>query len=111
MAQITEREAAACTIPTDRPESADVMPADAARRPAVSGRLHAVGPCRAFSIPPSSHTAPTPHRLERLHDHVRLERMPSDGAPQPANGAPRAAPPRPGFGIEFKHEDAEPYAL
>ncbi len=103
-------------------EAVDVMQADATRCLGVSGFLAADALCRAFSIPLSSHTAPSLHlpmcmaseavrHMEWFHDHVRIERMLFDGAPQPENGVLRPDPTRPGFGLEFKAADAEPYAV
>jgi L-alanine-DL-glutamate epimerase-like enolase superfamily enzyme len=100
----------------------DVLQADATRCGGPTGFLAVAALCDAFAIPLSSHCAPALHlplgcaairmrHLEWFHDHVRIERMLFDGAPEPHAGGLRSDAERPGFGLEFKHRDAERYAL
>lgn len=101
----------------------DVLQADGTRCAGITGFLQ-VGPlCAAAGLPLSAHTAPTIHLpacaavscdlapLEFFHDHVRIERMLFDGAPQPADGVLRWDPSRPGLGVEFKRADAERFRI
>lgn len=44
--------------------------------------------------------------LEWFHDHVRIEHLLFDGAPDPVAGRLAPAEDRPGFGLEFKEQDA-----
>lgn len=95
----------------------DVLQADATRCGGVTGFLGVAALCEAFGVPLSSHCAPALHaplccaaqpavHLEYFHDHVRIERLLFDGAPQPRDG--RLAPPRdrPGLGLTLKEQDA-----
>lgn len=103
-------------------DAVDVMQADITRCLGVTGFLKVEALCRAFSVPLSSHTAPTLHlpvclasdklrHMEWFHDHVRIEAMLFDGAPQPHEGMLRPDPARPGFGVVFKQADAQRYAV
>jgi hypothetical protein len=49
--------------------------------------------------------------LEWFHDHVRIEQMLFDGAPEADDGVIRPDPSRPGHGLAFKIADAEPYKI
>ena len=50
--------------------------------------------------------------LEWFHDHVRIERMFFDGAPQPRPGGVLTPDPdRTGYGLEFRDEAAAPYRI
>ena len=100
----------------------DVQQADATRCLGLTGFLQADVLCAAFSQPLSVHCAPALHlhaalaarslwNQEWFHDHVRIERMLFDGAPVPKDGVIRADLSRPGLGLEFKHQDARPYAV
>ncbi len=103
-------------------EAVDVMQADATRCGGVTGFGQAAALCEAFHVDLSAHCAPALHRhlgcaaprfrhCEWFHDHVRIERMLFDGAPVPQDG--RIAPDmtRPGFGLDFKQQDAERFAV
>jgi len=48
---------------------------------------------------------------EYFHDHVRIEQMLFDGVSPPQNGVLKPDLSRPGFGIEFKHRDAEKFKI
>lgn len=100
----------------------DVLQADATRCAGITGFLRAGALCKARSLPLSAHTAPALHvpaccatvplrHLEYFHDHVRMERMLFDGAPEPVDGALHPDPSRPGFGLELKRSDAASYAV
>jgi L-alanine-DL-glutamate epimerase-like enolase superfamily enzyme len=99
----------------------DVLQADATRCGGITGFLQAASLCQAFHLPLSAHTAPTIHtqvgcaaiplrNLEYFHDHVRIENMFFDGAPQPVRGELHPDLSRPGMGIELKQADAERFA-
>lgn len=95
----------------------DVLQGDATRC-GVTGFLEMAALCDAFGIPFSSHTAPALHahlgcassrlrHIEYFSDHVRVEQLLFDGATTRQNGGfvqPDLA--RPGFGLEFKAQDA-----
>ncbi|REE21512.1 L-alanine-DL-glutamate epimerase-like enolase superfamily enzyme [Paraburkholderia sp. BL27I4N3] len=102
--------------------SVDVLQADASRCGGITGFLQAATLCDAYHLPLSAHCAPALHlhvacaapRLrhqEWFHDHVRIEAMLFDGAPQPRDGAIAPDLSRPGCGLEFKHADAAPYLV
>jgi L-alanine-DL-glutamate epimerase-like enolase superfamily enzyme len=100
----------------------DVQQADATRCAGITGFMRAAALCEAYCVPLSSHCAPGIHahadcaattvrHLEYFHDHARIERMLFEGALTPVNGELRPDKARPGLGIEFKHKDAERYAI
>lgn len=99
----------------------DVLQADATRCAGITGFLKAAATCEAFGLPLSAHTAPALHLplccaitaagpLEYFHDHVRIERLLFDGAPEPINGCLAPDLTRPGLGLELKTKDADAYA-
>jgi L-alanine-DL-glutamate epimerase-like enolase superfamily enzyme len=100
----------------------DVQQVDASRCLGITGFLQAGALCDAHHIDLSGHCAPALHlhaacavprlrHLEWFHDHVRIERMLFDGAPNPKNGFIEPDMCRPGLGLEFKEQDAEQYAV
>ena len=100
----------------------DVLQADATRCLGITGFLRAAVLADAHHLELSGHCAPSLHchpacaitnlrHLEYFHDHVRIEHMLFDGAPCPVHGALRPDRTRPGLGLEFKHQDAERYAV
>jgi L-alanine-DL-glutamate epimerase-like enolase superfamily enzyme len=100
----------------------DVLMPDATRCGGITGLLKVAALGEAFSIPLSAHTAPSLHahpccaiesvrHVEYFHDHVRIERMFFDGAPEPVGGALRPDLSRPGLGLEFRRTDARRYAV
>lgn len=100
----------------------DVLQADATRCGGISGFLKAGYLCEAWQLPFSSHCAPALHLhaalslpsffiAEYFFDHARIENMLFDGVAQPENGALRPDLSRPGFGIDFKYNDAEKYKV
>lgn len=94
----------------------DVLQADATRCGGISGFLRAAALSDAYLIPLSSHCAPSIHlapslaaprfkHMEWFHDHVRIEHMLFEGAPQLHDG--HAAPNNlPGHGLLFREADA-----
>jgi L-alanine-DL-glutamate epimerase-like enolase superfamily enzyme len=99
----------------------DVLQVDATRCAGFTGFLQAAALCRAYHLPLSAHCAPTLHvhvgcaatpmrHIEYFHDHVRIENMLFDGAPQPVKGVLRPDLSRPGIGLELKRADAERFA-
>ena len=103
-------------------DAVDVLQADGTRCGGITGYLAAGGLCQARSMPFSAHCAPSLHAhpscalpafcyLEFFHDHDRIEHLFFDGALSPVDGALRPDPTRPGFGLEFKRQDAARYAL
>ncbi|HET6907072.1 MAG TPA: enolase C-terminal domain-like protein, partial [Rhodanobacteraceae bacterium] len=100
----------------------DVLQADGSRCAGISGFMQANALCEAFNLPLSAHCAPALHahpacaarplrHIEYFHDHVRIENMLFDGVLQPTDGALHPDASRPGFGLEFKHADAERYRV
>jgi L-alanine-DL-glutamate epimerase-like enolase superfamily enzyme len=100
----------------------DVQQADATRCGGFTGFLQIAAVCDAFHVDLSGHCAPALHlhaacaaprlrHLEWFHDHVRIERMLFDGAPQPRNGEIAPDLSRPGNGLAFKRQDAARYAV
>lgn len=100
----------------------DVQQADITRCGGVTGFLQIAAICEAFHIDLSGHCAPAQHlhaacaaprlrHLEWFHDHVRIEHMLFDGAPEARDGAIRPDLSRPGNGLSFKHADAAQYRL
>ncbi|MBU6428014.1 MAG: mandelate racemase [Cyanobacteria bacterium REEB65] len=102
--------------------SVDVLQADATRCGGVTGYLQAASLAQAHMLPLSAHTAPSLHLhlacatplgapLEYFHDHVRIEALFFDGVILPVNGVLRPDRSRPGLGLEFKRQAAEPFAI
>lgn len=98
------------------------LQADASRCEGISGFLHAAALCQARSLDLSAHCGPALHahaccapvrlrHLEYFHDHARLERMLFDGVLEPEGGKLLPDLSSPGNGLEFKHADAERFAL
>ena len=101
----------------------DVLQADATRCAGITGFLQVGALCDAFAIPLSAHTAPSLHlapccalgrvrHIEYFHDHVRIEQMLFDGAPQPhTDGCLYPDLSRPGLGLELKRSDASRFEV
>jgi len=100
----------------------DVQQADVTRCGGYTAFLQVAALCEAHHIDLSGHCAPSLHlpvacaaprmrNLEWFHDHVRIERMLFDGAPQPRGGMIRPDFERSGHGLEFKFKDAERYRV
>lgn len=100
----------------------DVLQADATRCKGITGFLRAAAIADAFTLPLSSHCAPSLHlhvccaaprvrHMEYFHDHVRIEHMLLDGALSPAGGEIEPDLGRPGLGLELKEADAQRFAV
>ena len=100
----------------------DVLQADATRCAGFTGFLRVDALCEARCLPLSSHCAPILHlhpcctsqrvrHMEYFHDHVRIATMLFDGVPVPVAGELHPDLSRPGIGLEFKHSDAQRYAV
>jgi len=70
----------------------------------VTGASAGVG--RATALEFSACAAPRLRHLEWFHDHVRIEHMLFDGAPEPHDGEISPDFSSPGFGLAFKNRDA-----
>lgn len=95
-----------------------VLQADCTRCGGITGFMRAAALCEATNTDLSAHCAPAAHlhvacavpRLrhqEWFHDHVRIEHMLFDGAPDLENGTIKPDDTRPGHGLVFKRQDAE----
>jgi L-alanine-DL-glutamate epimerase-like enolase superfamily enzyme len=100
----------------------DVQQADATRCGGVTGFMQAAALCEAHHVDLSAHCAPALHRhlacsaprfrhLEWFHDHVRIEQMLFDGAPEAHDGAIAPDRSRPGLGLTIRRRDAERFAV
>ena len=100
----------------------DVMQADVTRCGGVSGFLQVGALCDAHHIDLSGHCAPAAHRhvacaaprlrhLEWFHDHVRIEHLFFDGAPQAEDGAIAPDLAAPGLGLRLKERDADRFRV
>lgn len=105
-----------------RAEAVDILQADVTRCLGVTGWLQAAALAYGFDIPLSAHTAPAIHahvacaapqieHVEYFYDHVRIERMLLDGAPEPVDGSLRPDPSRLGLGLELKPQEAEKWRI
>lgn len=100
----------------------DVLQADATRCGGVTGFLRAAAICDAHGIPFSSHCGPSIHlhpacaaprvrHMEWFHDHVRIEHMLFEGAPNLHEGHIEPDFSRPGHGLTFRKADAERFRI
>ena len=100
----------------------DVLQIDATRCCGYSGFLTAAAVANAFSTPISSHCAPAVHlpvasacwhlrHMEWFHDHVRIEHMLFEGAPQIHDGSVAPDLQLTGHGLELKRADAEKFRV
>jgi len=103
-------------------QAVDVLQADVTRCGGITGFFKVSALCDAYHLDLSGHCAPALHcavgcavprlrHLEWFHDHVRIEHMLLDGAPQPRRGVIRPDLGRVGHGLELKEQDAERYIL
>jgi L-alanine-DL-glutamate epimerase-like enolase superfamily enzyme len=106
---------------TDGP-CVDVLQADVTRCGGVTGLLHVGALSAARHIELSGHCAPAAHlavacaiphlrHLEWFHDHVRIEHMLFEGAPQARDGAITPDLTRSGLGLALKECDAERFRV
>jgi len=102
--------------------SVDVLQADLTRCGGVSGFMQAASLCEAFHLELSAHCAPALHlhvccsaprfrHQEWFHDHIRLESMLFEGAPQVESGEIAPDLTRPGHGLQLREADARRYAI
>jgi L-alanine-DL-glutamate epimerase-like enolase superfamily enzyme len=102
--------------------SVDVLQADVTRCGGITGFMQVSALCEAQHVDLSGHCAPALHlhaacaasrlrHLEWFHDHVRIEHMLFDGAPEPHDGAISPDFSSPGFGLAFKNRDAERFRI
>ncbi|CUH40805.1 L-rhamnonate dehydratase [Jannaschia seosinensis] len=103
-------------------DAVDVLQADATRCGGFTEFLMADGLAAAHELPLSSHTAPALHlhvccaamqirNVEWFADHVRLEKMFFDGAPEPRAGLVAPDLSRPGLGLDLRRADAERWRI
>ena len=99
----------------------DCLQADVTRCGGITGFLDVGALCAARSIDLSSHCAPAVslvaciasanvRHLEYFSDHVRVERLLFDGAPEPLDGGLQPDLSRPGLGLELKRAVADHFA-
>jgi L-alanine-DL-glutamate epimerase-like enolase superfamily enzyme len=100
----------------------DVLQADATRCAGITTFLRVGALCEARLLNLSAHCAPSLHvhpccavmpvrHVEYFHDHVRIEQLLFDGALMPNNGALYPDRTRPGFGLDFKRQDAAKWRI
>ncbi|ELR85622.1 hypothetical protein W7U_10380 [Mycobacterium sp. H4Y] len=100
----------------------DCLQIDVTRCGGITDWVRAAAVAAARNVDVSGHCAPNLHahvataipnlrHLEYFHDHHRIEHMLFEGALAPEDGALRPDQHRPGFGLEFKHSDAERYRV
>ncbi|MGB7819250.1 MAG: enolase C-terminal domain-like protein [Ornithinibacter sp.] len=76
---------------------------------AASTHLEVSGHCAPHQHAPVMAAVPNLRHLEYFHDHVRIERMFFDGAPDPVDGALPLPAELPGNGLSFRPERAAHY--
>jgi L-alanine-DL-glutamate epimerase-like enolase superfamily enzyme len=100
----------------------DVLQADVTRCGGITELLHIGGLCGANQVPFSAHCAPavsahaccaieTVEHIEYFHDHVRIESMLFEGAPEPEDGELRPVESRAGLGLEPRRSVLEEYRV
>ena len=100
----------------------DVLQADATRCAGITGFLQVGALCQSYGLPLSAHCAPALHthpacalpalrHIEYFHDHVRIEQMLFEGAPELRLGALYPDRSRPGLGLELREADAARYRV
>jgi L-alanine-DL-glutamate epimerase-like enolase superfamily enzyme len=100
----------------------DVLQADVTRCGGITELLHIGGLCGANQMPFSAHCAPaisahaccaleTAEHIEYFHDHVRIESMLFEGAPEPKDGELRPVESRAGLGLAPRRSVLEEYRV
>jgi L-alanine-DL-glutamate epimerase-like enolase superfamily enzyme len=100
----------------------DVLQADVTRCGGITELLHIAGLCSARQVPLSAHCAPavsahafcaaeTAEHIEYFHDHVRIESMLFEHAPEPDGGELRPDERLAGTGLEPRESVLEEYRL
>ena len=103
-------------------QSVDCLQIDVTRCGGITEWVRAAAVAAAAGLQVSGHCAPNLHaqvaasvpnlrHLEYFHDHVRIEDLIFDGALDPQGGVLRPDQGRPGLGLEFIEEAAEPYRV
>src|SRR3954452_15172957 len=103
-------------------EAVDVLQADVTRCGGVTELLHIGGLCAASQAPFSAHCPPavsahvccaveTVRHIEYFHDHVRIESMLFEGAPEARDGELRPVESRAGLGLEPRRSVLEEYRV
>src|SRR5699024_5993297 len=103
-------------------KAVDVLQGDITRCGGVTGFLNVASICEKYQVHLSAHCAPALHlhvgpcvsnfrHAEYFYDHVRIENMLFDGVQTPEYGIVYPDLSRPGFGLEFKKEDAEEFKI
>jgi L-alanine-DL-glutamate epimerase-like enolase superfamily enzyme len=103
-------------------QAVDCLQVDVTRCGGITDWLRAAAVAAAHNLQVSGHCAPNLHahvaaavpnlrHLEYFHDHVRIEGMLFDGVLDPTGGVLRPDQGRPGFGLVFKHSDAEQFQV
>jgi L-alanine-DL-glutamate epimerase-like enolase superfamily enzyme len=98
----------------------DCLQLDVTRCGGISEFLRGAALAAAHNLQVSGHCAPNLHahvgaavpnlrHVEYFHDHQRIERLLFDGVLDPAGGAMRPDPDRPGHGLALRTADAERY--
>jgi L-alanine-DL-glutamate epimerase-like enolase superfamily enzyme len=103
-------------------DAVDCPQADITRIGGITEFLRVAGLARAHGRDLSAHCAPHLHaaamasipnarHIEWFHDHVRIESILFDGTLDPAGGTITPRDDAPGFGLEFRRQDAEAYRV
>jgi L-alanine-DL-glutamate epimerase-like enolase superfamily enzyme len=100
----------------------DCLQIDVTRCGGITDWLRAASVAAAHNLQVSGHCAPNQHahvaaaipnlrHLEYFHDHVRIESLVFDGALDPHGGVLCPDQHRPGYGLQVKDADAEPFRV
>ncbi len=103
-------------------QAVDCLQIDVTRCGGITDWLRAAAVAAAHNLQVSGHCAPNLHahvaaavpnlrHLEYFHDHVRIEGKLFDGVLDPTGGVLRPDQGRAGFGLAFKHADADPFRV
>jgi len=101
-------------------EAVDCLQLDVTRCGGITEFIRGAALAAAYNLQVSGHCAPNLHahagaavpnlrHVEYFHDHQRIERLFFDGALDPAGGAMRPDPDRPGHGLTLRDADTERY--
>ncbi len=100
-------------------KAVDILQIDATRCGGFSEMIKAMNLADTYSIPVSTHCAPSLHlhvacatnviHMEYFYDHYKIETELFDGAITPVNGYLKPDYSRPGIGLELRKKDAEKF--